>query len=199
MTSAHVFLLFGRCNVWYHPRRIWTILRSWSSRCCNKRHWFLDTCLWRRIIFPTKFAIRKKCERKECVVQKDVYFTTNSPAIYFFSTNNRFKTKNSTEAIRTCLSSYRSGDPHSRRDCYVFLRRVSTDANSLSKPPHKKSWHCSSHAPPNCFLREFSEQQMDAISMRQLLFSFTNLLTLSPHFSHIPFPLLSFFGKQSKN
>lgn len=155
-------------------------------------------------MFPTKFAIRKSSlsfinakgknalQRKRCISQQ-------IPLQYIFSINNHFKTKKSTEAIRTCLFSYRCGDPHSRRDCYVFLRRVSTDANSLSKPPHKKSWHCSSHTPPNCFLREFSEQQMDAISMRQLLFSVTNLLTLSPHFSPIPFPLLSFFGKQSKN
>ena len=139
-----------------------------------------------------------KRERKQYVVVKEVYFTTNSPAIYF-SINNHFKTKNTTEAIRTCLCSYLSGDPHSRRDCYVFSRRVSTDTNSISKPPHKKSWHRSSHTPPNCFLRQLSGQQMDAISMRQLLFSFTNLLTLSPHFSPIPSPLLSFFGKQSKN
>jgi len=125
-----------------------------------------------------------KRERKQYVVVKTVYFTTNSPAKHF-SINNHFKTKNITEAIRTCLCSYLSGDPHSRRDCYVFFLRVSTEANSLSKPPHKKSWHCSSHTPPNCFLREFSEQHMDAISMRQLLFSFTNLLTLSPHFSPI--------------
>lgn len=139
-----------------------------------------------------------KSERKDYVVVKEVYFTTNTPAIYL-SINNHFKTKNTTKAIRTCLCSYRSGDPHSRRDCYVFFRRVTTDANSLSKPPHKKSWHCSSHTPPNCFRRKFSEQQMDAISMRQLLFSCTNLLTLSPRFSPIPFPLLSFFGTQNKN
>lgn len=139
-----------------------------------------------------------KCGRKQYVVVKEVYFTTNFPPIYI-SINKHFKTKNTTEAIRTCLCSYLTGDPHSRRDCYVFFRRVSTDANSLSWPPHKKSWRCASHTPPNCFLREFSEQQMDAISMRQLLFSFSNLLTLSPHFSPIPFPLLSFFGKQSKN
>lgn len=128
---------------------------------------------------------------------KQVYFTTNSPSIYF-SIYNHFKTENTAKAIRPGLCSYLSGDPHLRRNCYVFYRQVSTDANSLSKPPHKRSWYCSSHTLLNCFLREFSEQQMDAISMRQLLFSFTNLLTLSPHFSPISFPLLSFCDKQSK-
>jgi hypothetical protein len=139
-----------------------------------------------------------KREREQSAVVKQVYFTTNSPAIHF-SKNNHFKTKNTTEAIRSLLCSDLSGDPHTRRDCYVFFRRFSTDANSLSKPHHKRSWHCSSHTPPNCFLREFSEQQMDAISIRQLLFSFTNLLTLSPHFSPISFPLLSFFVNKVKS
>ena len=70
-----------------------------SYKICNKK---------------VKYFIHKG-ERKQYVVVKDVYFTTNSPAMYF-SINSHFKTKNTSEAIRPCLCSYLSGDPHSRRD-----------------------------------------------------------------------------------